>query len=98
MQAKCYDSITLHKEASVEIKGVLAADARAARVGGVELQAYYFRVIGACDGEYEARINKARCFASFFASLFAWPELMSFVFCGRDNRRRQCLSSTTTGT
>ena len=55
-QAKTYDALTLHREASVVVYGTLAADERAK--GGVELHADYWEVIGKSDESIESRFNQ----------------------------------------
>lgn len=55
--AKCYDALTLHREAAVCVVGNVVSDDRAKK-GGVELQADYWKLLGPSDGEIDTRLNE----------------------------------------
>jgi asparaginyl-tRNA synthetase len=54
--AKCYDALTLHREAAICVYGIPILSERAP--GGVEIQADYWELIGPSDAEFENRINR----------------------------------------
>ncbi|MES1907258.1 MAG: hypothetical protein MHM6MM_000415 [Cercozoa sp. M6MM] len=56
--AHCYDAVTMHREATVEVYGSVAEDERAP--GGVELRADYWRLIGASHADIEQEAPRTK--------------------------------------